>query len=115
MKLNDKQFEDAYTAAGAWFVVKYIDEVKKNIEKFNNTTYKNKFIEDIFNNGNGPDSKLSGTRTRVNSIIRIVKSDCINEALKKAINSNRLKNEIRETAKNKLNKVTFLTSENDIN
>lgn len=51
--MTDKQFDNAYTAAGAWFVGIYAHDVLKNINELNNDkVFKKQFIKAIYNVNN---------------------------------------------------------------
>lgn len=103
MKITKEQFEIAYKSAGAWFVVENIKEIEENIDKLSHATFKRDYIKKLFDNGNGPDSKLSGTSTRINCLIRIVKGGYTEEALRKAATSKVLPKNIILSAKEQLN------------
>ncbi|HEY9059214.1 MAG TPA: hypothetical protein VIO64_01740 [Pseudobacteroides sp.] len=95
--MTDKQFDDAFTAAGAWFVGLYSEVVLANIEKLNDDReFKKQFIQSIYSKGNGPDKNETGTNVRVNSLMRIINSRRIIEALEKIIDSSRVKKDFPE-------------------
>jgi hypothetical protein len=73
--MTDKQFKDAFTAAGGWFFLtqyKLIDSLKDN---------RKELLDKLFEKGF--DSELGGTRTRMASAIKIIKEDRAKEALEK--------------------------------
>ena len=90
MVITDRQFRIACESAGLKFIVDNAKRFASEIEKINHLTYKKKIIDEIYNNGNGPDSKETGTETRVNCLIRIINSGRLDEAIKKASVSKKL-------------------------
>jgi len=80
--ISDKQFDDAFTAAGGWFVAMYFETVADWKGS------KDDLIDLIFNDG--ADSKRTGTSTRVSSLIRIIDNQRGLEALKKISESSRI-------------------------
>ena len=107
--MTDKQFDDAFTAAGAWFIGLYADVVMVKIENLNtDKDFKKTFIQNIYNNGKGPDKNETGTNVRVNSLMRIINGGRIIEALKKITDSARVKKDFPQAvveAKILLNKL----------
>ena len=85
--INDEQFERAYRSAGLWFVGEYMELFLSRINELRDDVSKNKIIEELYNDGNGFDKKISGTRTRVNSLLRIIESGRVEDALKVVISS----------------------------
>lgn len=85
--MTDKQFNDAFTAAGGWFLLNSIEEI---IELNNNYT-STQIAEILFEKGF--DSDISGTQTRVSSILRLIKGGRIREAIEKVRDSARINNE----------------------
>lgn len=77
--INDKQFEDAFTAAGGWFVLTQFETV------YNWNGEKSDLVDKIFKMGF--DKNRSGTNTRVSSLIRIIDNNRGKEALEKIRNS----------------------------
>ena len=95
--MTDKQFNDAFTAAGAWFIALYSEVVIGNIERLNyDKDYKKQFIQNIYNDGNGPDKDESGTNVRINSLMRVINGGRIIEALEKIVNSKRVAKDFKE-------------------
>lgn len=77
--ITDKQFEDAFTAAGGWFIATYFELV----EDWKGS--KKDLIDRIYQDGT--DSKRTGTSTRVSSLMRIINNQRGYEALKKIMES----------------------------
>lgn len=73
--INDKQFNDAFTAAGGWFILTQFEEV------FNWKGNKSELVDKIFTKGF--DKKRTGTNTRVSSLIRLIENNRGKEALEK--------------------------------
>ena len=92
--INDKQFEDAFTAAGGWFIATQFETV------LNWSGKKSDLVDKIFQMGF--DKNRTGTNTRVSSLIRIIENNRGNEALKKIRDSktiNRMHPEAESIAK----------------
>jgi len=73
--MTDKQFKDAFTAAGGWFFLtqyRLIDSLKDN---------RKELLDKLFEKGF--DAELSGTRVRMSSAIRIIEEGRAKEALEK--------------------------------
>jgi hypothetical protein len=80
--MDDKQFDDAFTAAGGWFILTQYEEI---------ADYKGKrkaLIDYMFTKGF--DSKRDGTSTRVSSVLRLISNGRGQEALKKIRDSERI-------------------------
>ncbi|WP_035287996.1 hypothetical protein [Clostridium sp. KNHs214] len=88
-QITNDQFIKAYRSAGLWFVGLYMEAFLLRIDDLRDDVLKTKFIEEIYNNGQGFDKDESGTRTRVNSLLRIIEGDRVIEALEVVINSSR--------------------------
>ncbi|SFG95829.1 hypothetical protein [Sporolactobacillus nakayamae] len=56
-----KQFINAYRSAGLWFVTLYMEAFLRRIDELRDRNKKTKLIEEIYNNGEGPDKDESGT------------------------------------------------------
>jgi len=97
--ITDKQFINSYRSAGLWFVALYMEAFLLRIDELDDDLLKTKLIEEIYDNGeNTFDKEISGTRTRVNALYRIIKAGRGIEALEIATNSKRLKKEFPEAA-----------------
>lgn len=73
--MTDKQFTDAFTAAGGWFILtQYQFIANSNLDK-------EKLLQKLFEKGF--DAEISGTRTRLNSTLRIIREGRSREALEK--------------------------------
>lgn len=90
-RISDKQFVQAYRSAGLWFVALYMEAFTLRYDELQDEIKKKYMITEIYNNGDGPDKDEGGTRTRVNSLLRIIEAGRIIEALKVVADSNRLK------------------------
>jgi len=78
--MDDKQFEDAFTAAGGWFILTQYEEIADHDGEVSD------LVERMFSKGF--DSKKSGTSTRVSSVLRIIRNGRGKEALEKIRDSN---------------------------
>ncbi len=88
--MNEKQFDDAFTAAGGWFLLTQYEEIASW------TGPVSKLIEAMYQKGF--DCKMSGTRTRVSSIFRIIENNRAIDALTKIRDSKRI-NQMHPEAK----------------
>lgn len=73
LMITDKQFEDAFTAAGGWFILTQFEKIH------NWTGSKSDLVDELFKEGF--DAKRTGTNTRVSSVIRIIEGNRGKEAL----------------------------------
>ena len=73
--ITDKQFDDAFTAAGGWFILTQFEEV------YNWKGDKDGLIDYMYTKGF--DKSRSGTRTRVNCLLRIIENKRSKDALLK--------------------------------
>lgn len=80
--MTDKQFNDAFTAAGGWFFLTQYETIK------NWSDSKEALIEHIFSQGF--DSKIRGSKTRVSSALRIIENEREEDALIKIRDSERI-------------------------
>lgn len=80
--ITDKQFDDAFTAAGGWFIAKYYTMA------LNWEGSKSELVDKIYLDGT--DANRSGTNTRVSSLIRIIDNKRGYEALLKISESTRI-------------------------
>lgn len=97
--ITDKQFEDAFTAAGGWFIVTQFEIV------LNWTGTKADLIDKLYLIGF--DKNRTGTNTRVSSLTRIIEHNRGKEALEKVRDSKRINRahpEAENLAKNLLSK-----------
>lgn len=87
-QISEKQFINAYRSAGLWFVALYMEAFLLRIDELKDNVLKTNLIEEIYNNGeNAFDKEINGTRTRVNSLLRIIESGRVIEALEVAVGS----------------------------
>ena len=73
--MTDKQFIDAFTAAGGWFILtqyQFIATSQLNREDL---------LHELF--AKGFDAKISGTKVRLSSVLRIIREGRSREALEK--------------------------------
>lgn len=83
LMLTDKQFEDAFTAAGGKFFANSYEFIADNIN-----IKTSDMIDSLY--PLGYDKKKSGTSTRVSSSKRLINDDKGIKALKKVANSDRI-------------------------
>jgi hypothetical protein len=99
-EISKKQFINAYRSAGLWFVGLYMEAFLIRIDELRDNIQRTKLIEEIYDNGeNAFDRDIGGTRTRVNSLKRIIEAGRVNEALEEVIKSNRVTRENPEAVK----------------
>lgn len=89
--ISDKQFDDAFTAAGGWFVAMYFELVADWKGS------KDDLIDRIYQDGT--DTKRTGTSTRVSSLMRIIDNQRGHEALEKVKESSRIAKQNPEAVK----------------
>ena len=94
--ISDAQFQKAYRSAGLWFVALYMEAFLLRIDELKDESRKTKLIEEIYDNGNNADRDEHGTRTRVNSLWRIIESGRVIQALETAAVSDRLNKDFRD-------------------
>lgn len=88
MTISNDEFTTFYTAAGGWFIITAFEQVydwNKN-QNFSKDT----LIDNIFNLGF--DTERTGSTTRVNALLRLIKGDAGKEALEKSRDSSRINN-----------------------
>lgn len=88
--MDEKQFNDAFTTAGGWFIADYFLLAK--MWKRSNT----ELAEVIYYNDK-TDSDISGTKARVNALMRIIKGEKEKEALMKICHSDKIAKEHPES------------------
>ena len=106
--ISEAQFQKAYRSAGLWFVALYMEAFLLRIDELRDDVKKAHLIDEIYDNGGNADKDESGTRTRVNSLWRIIEAGRVVQALEVAANSDRLKNDFHdayETANDLLNRI----------
>ncbi|MGL4876116.1 MAG: hypothetical protein ACRC30_15865 [Clostridium sp.] len=89
MKITEDQFKRAYQSAGVGFICKHIKFFLENRTRLEDKEEKRKIIEEIFQNSN--DRYITGTRTRVNALLKIVQADRVNDGLNDILKSKRAK------------------------
>ena len=94
IQMNDEQFEGACNSSGLWFVGMYMEAFLLRLDELEDKNLKSKLIEEIYDNGeNTFDKKIGGTRTRVNSLYRIITGNRVVDALESVIKSDRVSKE----------------------
>lgn len=88
--LTEKQFNDAFTAAGGWFILTQFETVK--CWKGSMTD----LVDELYTKGF--DAKRSGTNTRVSSLNRIIENGMGKEALLKIRDSKAINKQHPEAA-----------------
>ena len=73
--MDDKQFEDAFTTAGGWFILTQYEEIADYRGE------KSDLIDYMFTKGF--DSERTGTSARVSAVLRIIKNRRGKEALER--------------------------------
>lgn len=77
--MTDKQFNDAFTAAGGWFLLTQCETI------WDWTGSKAELIEYLYTKGF--DAKPSGTSTRVSSVLRLIDENRMEDAIVKCRDS----------------------------
>ncbi|MFS0661296.1 hypothetical protein AB1L07_20975 [Niallia alba] len=91
--MEDTNWKRNLESAGGWFVGEYASLIISKFRQLeNDKEIKKEFIQNIFHS-QGRDKDYGGTRTRVNAVLRIIKSDQIEEALEYIVCSERMKKE----------------------
>ena len=80
--MTDKQFNDAFTAAGGWFIVTQYETISQWSGSISD------LIDHEFTMGF--DAKRTGTNTRVSSVLRLIKENRIQDAIVKVRDSKRI-------------------------
>ncbi|GEM_PF-1768055 len=88
--MNNKQFDDAFTAAGGWFILTQFEEI------LNWAGSVAELVDHLY--GKGFDEKKTGTSTRVSSVLRLIESQRGVDALIKVRDSKRI-NQMHPEAK----------------
>ncbi|MGL4850618.1 MAG: hypothetical protein ACRC28_17135 [Clostridium sp.] len=97
MRITEDQFKRAYQSAGVGFICEHIKFFLENRARLEDRDEKRKIIEDIFQNSN--DKYITGTRTRVNALLKIVQADRVNDGLNDILKSKRAKEMYPEALK----------------
>ncbi|MGQ4666837.1 hypothetical protein ACUIJN_13590 [Metabacillus halosaccharovorans] len=91
--MQDKVLKRNIDSAGGWFVGEYATVMMDKYNELENSKdSKIEFVKEIFHS-QGRDKDYGGTRTRVNAVLRIIKSDKMIEALEYIIASERINKE----------------------
>ena len=100
--ITDKQFEDAFTAAGGWFILTQLETI------YNWNGAKADLVDEMFQKGF--DKNRTGTNVRVSSVMRLIAEDRGEDALIKIRDSKRINKQHPEAetlAKELLSKYYF--------
>lgn len=82
--MSIEMVDEKINSAGKSFLAFRMEDLLRRIGELDNRTLKKELIEEYYNNQIGAyDSDNSGTTTRVNAAIRIIKADKVLYALKK--------------------------------
>lgn len=98
--ITDKQFEDAFTAAGGWFLLTQYETIA------NWSGNKAELVDYMYQQGF--DKKRSGSNTRVSSVIRIIDNGRSKEAIlrvRDSVTINRQHPQAYELATELLNRI----------
>jgi len=88
--ITDKQFDDAFTAAGGWFFLTQFETIKGW------TGERSELVDLIYSKGF--DAKRTGSNTRVSSALRIIDAGRSKEALIKVRDSKTINREHPDAA-----------------
>ena len=87
--LNYFELKDVCRSAGLWFVGSFMMEFLERREMWADSKRKPEFIAYMYYEFmNGIDSDITGTRTRVNCVIRIIESKMVKDALELVLEAN---------------------------
>ena len=86
---NHFELKDVCRSAGLWYVGSFMSEFLEKRDEWENPDTKEEFIKYMFREyGAASDNDISGTRTRVNCIIRIIESNLVIDALNMVLQAN---------------------------
>ncbi|MBR4049555.1 MAG: hypothetical protein IKK09_03580 [Clostridia bacterium] len=85
---NFFELKDVCRSAGLWYVGSFMSEFLDKRDWWENKETKERFIAYMHNEYEGIDSDVSGTRTRVNCVIRIIESGYVKDALNLVLQAN---------------------------
>ena len=104
---SDKQIDADVRSAGQSFLGYWFEDLLLRIPELDDRLKKSKLVEEYYENQQGYyDKGIGGTRTRVNSAVRIIKANKVEYALEKIDGSNPLVNEESvERAKSLLSRI----------
>ena len=88
---NHFELVDVCRSAALWYVGSYMLEFLMRQEQWKDPDTKESFIRYMFEEYGGSDKDLSGTRTRVNAMIRIIESRKVEDALKLVLEADEAK------------------------
>ena len=88
-KINNYfELKDVCRSAGLWYIGSFMSEFLENRDKWQNKETKENFVKYMYEEYGCCDSDISGTRTRVNCIIRIIESGFVVDALNMVLQAN---------------------------
>ncbi len=85
---NHFELKDVCRSAGLWYVGSFMLEHIMKQNEWSNPETKEEFIRYMYEEYEGIDSDISGTRTRVNCIIRIIESGLVEDAMQLVLDAN---------------------------
>ena len=85
---NFFELKDVCRSAGLWYVGSFMSEFLEHRQQWENRDTKEDFVKYMHKEYGGCDSDISGTRTRVNCIIRIIESGFVVDALNMVLQAN---------------------------
>lgn len=88
---NHFELKDVCRSAGLWYVGSFMLEFLMQRERWENPDTKNDFVRFMFEEFGVGDSDISGTRTRVNAMIRIIESRKVEDAMQLVIDADDIK------------------------
>lgn len=94
--ITDEQFNISYNSANPWFVLLYMRAFLLRWDELQDEEKRKMLIHEIYNGGKGPDKNYDGTKTRVNSLYRIIRSGRAIEAMEQVIMSDKLNEDFME-------------------
>lgn len=88
--MQDNVLKRNIESAGGWFVGEYAALIQNKFNQLEkDKEFKSEFVREVFHSQRR-DKDYGGTRTRVNAVLRIIKSNKMIEALEYVIDSNRI-------------------------
>jgi len=88
--ITNDQFITKYKSANPWFVLFYLESFTENIHDYDDEITRKRLINDTFIRS-GRDSSIYGSRTRISSIVSIIRSGRVKEALIKVTESSQMR------------------------
>ena len=97
---NHFELKDVCRSAALWYVGSFMLEHIMRQDEWSNPETKEQFIKHMYNEYEGIDDDISGTRTRVNCMIRIIESGLVEDAMQLVLDANIQKLGIPEAKEN---------------